>query len=311
LSTDRTGPVLALAVTGRVLEAGVLSGADDWLHLGSVPSGSEHGPPAVIDAVLDCAAELMARHSPLAVGLVVPGLIEERSGLAVSSVHLNWRDVPLARWLQEEVGVPVAFGHDVRAAALAEAQRGAGRGCRSLLYLSAGSGVAAAAVLDGRVLAGGRGRAGELGHLVVDGDGPACRCGSRGCVESLGSARALVRRYRAAVGGPAAPSAVEVLRRARTGDEAAAAVHRDAVEALAAGLAPAVAMLDPRRVVVGGWPALAGADALPDLRAALARRLGSHADPALVPAALGDRGTRLGAALLARTRLGDRRAPRA
>ncbi|MEY9941486.1 ROK family protein [Streptacidiphilus sp. MAP5-3] len=314
------GDVLALEIAGDRIEAGVLGADGAWRHRESRPSDSALGSDAVIDALVDCATELSRRYTPVAAGVAVPGIVDERTGLAVFSAHLRWRDLPLPRWLADELGIPVAFGHDVRAAALAEAQFGAGQGSRSLLLLSLGAGVASAAVLDGRILVGGQGRAGELGHLVVQPDGPSCPCGGRGCVESLASTTALLARYREARGaadgttggaagggtGDAAVDAAEVVRRAHDGEPAAVAVWRQAVAALADALCAAVVVLDPKRVVLGGHFAetLRVADLLPqvcaDLSAALAERLTVQAPPALVPTTLHGQAGCLGAALLAR-----------
>ncbi|MEZ0069898.1 glucokinase [Streptacidiphilus sp. MAP12-20] len=259
---------------------------------------------AVVDAVLAGATDLTRRFAPDAAGVVVPGLVDEASGLALFSANLRWRDIPFPHWLAEELGIPVVLGHDVRAAALAEARFGAGRGCRSFLYVSLGDGVAAATVLDGRVLAGGHGRAGEIGHVVVRPDGPLCGCGLRGCVESLAGAPALVRQYREA-GGPPGLTAPEILRRPGS-DSAAEAARAAAVDALAAGLGPVIALLDPRRLVLGG-PLLQGVDVghLDRLHDALARRLGVPTLPDLQPAQLGATAACLGAALLARRETGQ------
>ncbi|MBF9072068.1 ROK family protein [Streptacidiphilus sp. NEAU-YB345] len=306
--------MLALEIAGDRIEAGVLGEDGSWRHRESRPSDSALGSDAVIDALVDCATELTRRYAPVAAGVAVPGIVDERTGLAVFSAHLHWRNLPLPSWLADELGIPVAFGHDVRAAALAEAQFGAGQGSRSLLLLSLGAGVASAAVLDGRVLIGGQGRAGELGHLVVRPDGPSCPCGGRGCVEALASTTALFGRYRATSGTTAEAAAdaagvvdaAEVVRRAHDGDPVAAAVWREAVEALAEALRAAVVVLDPKRVVLGGHfaEALRRAQVLPqvcaDLSAALAERLTVQTPPALVPTTLHGQAGCLGAALLAR-----------
>jgi glucokinase len=257
----------------------------------SRPTGRTAGPDAVLERLAEFAGDLAAGAA--AVGVAVPGLVDEASGVARASVNLGWRDVPLRRVLEERLGVPVAVTHDVRAAARAEAAEGAARGRSEWLLVTVGTGVGAAVVTGGAPYAGAHHAGGELGHLVVAPDGPECACGARGCVEALASAAAVERRY-----GRAVP-AQEVIARAGRGDADAAAVWRDAVEALAAGLAAAVVMLDPELIVVGGGLAGAGDALFEPLAVQLRRRLPFLEAPPVIPAALGaDAGWR-GAALLA------------
>ena len=149
----------------------------------------------------------------------------------------------------------------------------------------------AAVVLGGRPYAGAHGTGGELGHVMVDPDGPLCRCGARGCVETLASAAAIERRY----GGGA--TAKEI---ALGGDEQARRVWDEAIAALAAGLAGFVLTMDPERIVIGGGLAEAGDALFAPLADALAARLVLGDSPPVVPAALGNDAGCHGAAILAR-----------
>src|SRR4051812_8406733 len=264
---------------------------------GSRPTGREGGPDAVLAGLAAFASELAAAAGAVAVGVAVPGLVDEASGVARASVNLGWHDVPLRRHMEERLGLPVAVAHDVRAAARGEAAAGAARGRSDWLLVTLGTGGGAAVVVAGRPYAGAHGVGGELGHLVVAPDGPECACGARGCVEALASAAAVERRYAASTGR--AVPAEAVISRAGAGDAAAADVWRDAVAALAAGLGAAGVMLDPGLIVVGGGLAGAGPALFDPLTAELRRRLPFLAAPPVVPAALGaDAGWR-GAALLA------------
>ncbi|TBL29540.1 ROK family protein, partial [Verrucosispora sp. SN26_14.1] len=158
---------------------------------------------------------------------------------------------------------------------------------------------------------GAHGAAGELGHILVRPDGPPCGCGRAGCLESIASASAVARRYAALTAGsdvgcatgsgtpPTMVSAAEVAARAAAGEEIASRVWREAVAALADGLATGQALFDVETIVLGGGLAQAGAGLFDPLRAALRDRLTFHREPRLVPAALGDEAGCLGAALLA------------
>ncbi|MFH8386669.1 ROK family protein [Kitasatospora sp. NPDC018058] len=285
-----------------VAEDGTLRHTERWF------TRTEHGPEAVLETVLDCAAELAERFRPAAAGVAVPGIVDEGAGIAVLAANLGWRDVPVRHWLSEHLGIPVAFGHDVRAGGIAEARAGAGRGSRDFLFVPVGTGIAAAVMVDGRPLTGCRTRAGELGHLVVRPDGDPCACGARGCVETLASAAAVARRYATAT-GERDVTAQQVAERAATGDRAAGAVWQEAVDALADGLASAVTLLDPERVVIGGGLARAGEPYFAPLREALAARLTFQTMPELVPAELGHEAGCFGAGLLAQDLLAAGAAP--
>jgi glucokinase len=125
--------------------------------------------------------------------VAVPGIVDEAAGLAVFSQNLGWRDAPLRDMIAERTGLPTAFGHDVRTGALAEARLGAGRGCGDSLFLTIGTGISAALLLDGRPYSA-HGYAGEIGHVDVGRSEP-CACGATGCLEAIASAAAIARRH--------------------------------------------------------------------------------------------------------------------
>ncbi len=291
--------VVALEVGGAYVKGCVL-GSDDvlrdrerWL------TRPERGPDAVLETVLDCAAALARRSRAVAAGIVVPGVVDDSSGIAVLAGALGWRQVPVRSWAAEHLEVPVALGHDVRAGGLAEARLGAGRGSRNFLFVSVGTGIAAAWVLDGRVVPGSQGAGGELGHLVVRPGGELCHCGGRGCLETIASSPALTHRY-SRLARWRGVGAGELYHRADAGDTVARAVCAEAVEALAAVLATAVTLYAPELLVIGGELGDGGGERLAPLQGALARRLTFQSMPEVLPAAFGDRSGCMGAALLAR-----------
>jgi glucokinase len=252
------------------------------------------GAGAVADLVVRLVEEL--GDGAEAVGLVVPGLVDERRGVAVWSENLDWNDVPFAATVSERSGLPTVLGHDVRAGGLAESRLGAARGLRDVLFLPIGTGIAAALLLGGRLHAG-DGYAGEIGHTDV-GHGEPCVCGGRGCLEAIASAAAIARRYSTRT-GRATAGAEEVVRAAGEGDAAAVEVWDDALDALAVALAWVAGVLAPEVVVVGGGLSRAGSVLFEPLEERLRARLTFQRVPRLVPAELGDRAGCLGAALLA------------
>ena len=293
--------VVALDVGGTSMKAATVDRQCAVLTSHNIATGRRDGADAVVERVLATAAEQRASaerqgHNVRAAGLVVPGLVDEDRGVALAAANLDWRDVPFRARLAERLGVPVAFGHDVRAGGLAEGLLGAARGVRDYLFLAVGTGIAAAVVLDGRPYSG-RGYAGEIGHIVVDPDGPLCGCGARGCLESIASAAAIAEQYAARTGQRV--DAAMVSERVVKGDPDAQAVWHTAIDALAGALAAYANLLAPDLVVVGGGLASAGDTLLVPLATELDRRLRFQRRPRLVAAELGDQAGALGAALLA------------
>lgn len=291
--------VAALDVGGTSMKGALVRTDLRVVHQLRRATPRERGSEAVIEAMCDALAALAeAAGEPVAAaGVVVPGIVDERRGVAVLSTNLGWRNVPLAAVLAERLGRPVAFGHDVRAGAIAELALGAGQGKSDLLFLAIGTGVAGAFVVDGRPVVA-DGYAGEIGHLLVAPNGDPCTCGNRGCLETLASASALARRY-SALSGVEVTEAVEVERRLRAGDPVARRVWDDAVSALATAIAASITLLAPEVVVVGGGLSQAGDLLLQPLREQVAQRLTFQRVPRIVPATLGDQAGCLGAALLA------------
>ncbi|MBH1936091.1 ROK family protein [Streptomyces sp. AV19] len=301
--------VIALDVGGTGIKAALIGDADTrLLHETRRPTGRARGPEAVVEGILDLAAELYALgekelgEPPAAAGAAVPGIVDTRTGTAVYAANLGWRDLPLRDLLSRRLGgIPVALGHDARTAGLAEGRVGAGRGADRFLFVPLGTGIAGAIGIDGRVEEGANGSAGEIGHIAVrrGPDAPVCGCGARGCLETLASAAAIGRAW-AEASGNATADAADCARAVEAGDPAAARVWQDAIDALADGLVTGLTLLDPRTLIIGGGLAEAGETLFRPLRAAVAERVTFQKIPLIVPAALGDTAGCLGAGLLAR-----------
>jgi glucokinase len=280
--------VVAVDVGGTDIKAALVGGDGAALVDRSLPT--PRSPERIVDAV----AALVDELGPVAaVGMAVPGVVDDENGIAVWSENLGWSDVPFAALVRERCGLPTVLGHDVRTGALAETRVGAARGMSDVVYLSIGTGIAAGIVLGGRLHAGG-GYAGEIGHTPAGHDEP-CACGGRGCLEAIASAAAIARRYTVRSGRPAA-GAAEVL---AAGDPDALAVWDEALDALAGALAWVASVLAPEAIVIGGGLSRAGAALLDPLNDRIPRRLTFQRIPRLVPAALGDRAGCIGAGLLA------------
>jgi len=296
---------LAVDLGGTTLKGAVVGPDGRPLHRESCPTpdGGDDVTQALGDLLIrmrDRAAELGAEVA--AAGIVTPGIVDDGGGSVGYASNLGWRDVPLAELMAGRVGVPVAVGHDVRAAGLAERLLGEGRDEPELFYLAIGTGVAAAIFDDDEVLPGATRSAGEIGHIPVFPDGEPCTCGQRGCLEVYLSGAGLARRYAARTRG-AERTAEEIA--ARLGaDPAADEVWTEGVRALALGLATVTLTLDPSAIILGGGVARAGAALLEPVRAELDRLLAWRPAPRVAGSALGTEGGRIGAAALAFRRAG-------
>ncbi len=212
----------------------------------------------------------------LGLGLGVPGLVDVQSGTLLFGPNLGWRNVPLRAPLEAAFDFPVYVDNEANMATLGENYFGVARGAKSVLYVSAGVGLGGGIVLDGRVLPGAIGFAGEVGHMTMEPDGRRCNCGNHGCWETLVSQEAVFRRVRAAVtaGGASELTVVAgddlagltiplIAAAAQHGDAVAqAALHETAVW-LGVGLANLINALNPEIIVFGGILSLASDFVLP------------------------------------------------
>ncbi len=301
---------VGIDVGGTTVKAALVDAAAPSVVLARAVAQSPDPGPDAGAAVLAAAARLvdelrgqaadLGLPAPAAVGIAVPGIIDEPAGVAVFASAFDWSDEPVRDELSRRTGLPVAFGHDVRSAGLAEWRIGAGRGGDNVLLVALGTGIGAAVVVDGRLLTAG-GYAGQLGHVVVAPDGPLCGCGQRGCVGMLASARAIHHRYAAASGRSIGDvdGAREVAALVAAGDPVALGVWSDAIDHLVDMLVAAVTVLGPRRLVLAGGPSDAGELLVGPVRDRLAAALTFQRRPEVVAAELGSDAGVLGAALAA------------
>jgi glucokinase len=249
----------------------------------------------LVSLIAQAAARPPAGTQAVAVGIAVPGLVDERRGLAIHSENLGWRDRDLGAMFAAATGLPVALSQDVRAGARAEVRALPDGEAVSALFVPIGTGIGGAVILDGEVRAGPGNRAGELGHVRVGDASDACRCGRSGCLEAIASAVAIRRQYSERTGRDRDAAAVVEL--AGQGDPDAQAVWTRAIDALARVLSAADALLDLQIIVLGGGVSLAGDRLVGPLRAALLEHGSLDVDVRV--GRYGDRAGSLGAGLRA------------
>ena len=260
-----------------------------------VATAAAQGPDAVVAQLAAVAADAIRRQpGVVSVGIGVPGLYDPLNGTlrSLTNVPGDWAGRPVAGPVGEALGLPVVLINDARAFGLAELRLGAGRGARSMVGLTLGTGVGGVIAVDGRVVLGHDGTAGELGHQTIDPDGPWCNCGNRGCLEAFARADQIAIACSAA-------TAEEAFRRARAGDPRALAGLADIARYLGIGIANIVTVVTPDRVVIGGGIGAALDLLLPGIELELRRRvtMTSLDDVAVVAAGLGLWAGAIGAAI--------------
>jgi glucokinase len=277
-------------------------------------------PGAAEDAIAEAIRKLAAEYTVEAVGVGAAGLVDETRSIVRFAPNLGWREQPLRAVLEAATDLPVVVENDANTAAWAEYRFGAARGRDDVVMVTVGTGIGGALILGGALYRGRFGLSGEVGHLVVDPEGPPCGCGRRGCWEQFASGNALLRDARARAArerdrarlllqfGDGTPEGIEgahVTAAAHQGDPVALEAFEHAGYWLGRGLAEIAAVLDPGSYVIGGGVSEAG-----DLLLAPARRefathlMGADVRPRaeILAAALGNEAGVVGAAELARLR---------
>lgn len=276
---DVTGDARSVVATSTVATLGELGPAGVMARLGEV------GRTALVTAGAVDAA-----------GVGVPGLFDTEAGSIVlfSNLPGEWAGVPVREPLATAWSMPVAMINDARAMTLAETRMGAAAGCDTVIALALGTGIGGGVVVEGQLRYGPNGRAGEVGHQVLQVDGPLCGAGCRGCLESLAAAGVLARLAGAA-------TAADAVLAAAAGDERARAAIRVTARHIGHALANLVTVLHPDRIVIGGGVAAAGEELLGPIRDAVAELavLVPRAAYDIVPATLGPYAGAIGAALWA------------
>jgi glucokinase len=269
-----------------------------------------------IEATFALAHDLLAKAQPAAVGVSFGGPVDFGTGTVRLSHHVpGWEDTPLREMLEAEFGAPASVDNDANVAALGEHRFGAGQDCASMMYITVSTGVGGGWILNGQPWRGVEGMAGEIGHTVVDPDGPICLCGKRGCVERLASGPYMAQQAREwleaqpdrgqtlrtlARGNPEAITGKLLAQAANQGDDLASEALRIGAWALGAGIGNAANLVNPERFVLGGGVTKAGERWWEIVRRVARETALPEVHFEIVPAALGDDAPLWGAVALAK-----------
>lgn len=239
-------------------------------------------PEAIVDAVVHLVSELGQGHEVLGVGVAAAGFIDAEQAEIIYAPNLSWRNEPFKQKLQAKIDLPILIENDANAAAWAEYRFGAGRGYKHMIMLTIGTGVGGAVIANSKMLRGGYGIAGELGHIRMVPDGQLCGCGSRGCLESYASGTALLKNARrlAKSGDPKGRRLAElelengklkgeqVYQAIVEGDAGALELLAEVGTWLGSAISSLTAVLDPEVAVIGGGVSQAGELLLDPIRKA-------------------------------------------
>ncbi|CAM3978598.1 ROK family protein [Corallococcus sp. ZKHCc1 1396] len=260
-------PTLGIDLGGTSVRAAVVDAKGKVLSSAKV-AVTDRKPQGVVETIAQAADEALKRSGVKVDGCGVgaAGQIHKDSGVISVAPNLGWRNVPLGDLLQKRLGFGVKVVNDLSAAAWGELQAGAGRGAQDMLVVFVGSGVGSAIIADGRLVQGGGGVAGELGHIKVVPGGRLCGCGEHGCLEAyvgghnliaqtkelLASGRSRILESLIADSDPDSITPVTLEKAADAGDAEAKELHERASRFLAIAVANQVTVLNPSRLLLGG-----------------------------------------------------------
>jgi glucokinase len=237
-------------------------------HLTEAHRGRRHVTDRIVAAVKEALEQDGTPAGKVAaLGIGLPGPVDPAAGVVISPANLpGFRNVPLNRILSRATGIPSFLHHDAHLAALGEHRRGAARGASELIYVTVSTGIGAGLILRNELYAGAGGIAGEIGHIVVQRGGPRCRCGNSGCLEAIASGTGIAHAAAtlapenpdSALHGIAEPTAADVVRAARAGDQLASCILDTAGAYLGIGLGTLVNLFNPQVIVLGGSVLKAG-----------------------------------------------------
>lgn len=305
---------LAFDLGGTELRAALVGDGGKLLAFASMPTRARDGPNAVIEQIAMLAEKICSDvpdAKPLGIGIGAPGPLDPVAGILTAPPTLSgWREVPLARLLQDRLNLPVRLENDANAAALGEWRFGAGRGAASLVFVTVSTGIGGGVISDGRIMHGRRGLAGEIGHMTITSESERCLCGAVGCFEAVASGTALGRRA-TALTKPGDGSALRtlsndgevtgrhVVEAARGGDETALGLMDQEARWLGIGFTNLLHLYSPDMIVMGGGISH-GYDLLRRaIEATIHERvMPAYRDVPVVPAQLGSHAGLIGAASL-------------
>ena len=287
--------VIAVDVGGTGIKCALIDSQLNVLETAHTPTpkGDRTGE-ATVGAIANLYGNFARKYEILALGLAVPGTLDEPNGIARWAGNLQWQDLKIVELVKNKLNIPVAFRHDVRAGAYAEQQLGSLKGVLNGIFIPIGTGIASAIILDGEIRTA-DGYAGEVGHISVGSDRE-CVCGRKGCLEATSSTLAISSEYSKRTGKDL--STLEIVNIVNS-DNTANQVWQEAIKGISSALLNLTTLLAPEVIVIGGGLSESGELLLSSLRADLYSHLTFQRKPELKLAHFGSRSGTVGCGLIA------------
>ena len=261
---------IGIDVGGMSIKAGLVDEEGNILFKHSCPTGVERGYVAVIRDIAQLGLATVEKagrrmDEVKAIGIGIPGIMDQRTGIIPFCTNLAWHDVPIIEEMKQYTDLPVYVDNDATVAGLAESVKGVSAGTQNSVFITLGTGVGGGVVLNGKVFSGAHGVATEIGHMVTVAGGLPCTCGKRGCWERYASATALIRAGRVLCaekpsctlmkhvdGDIRTITAKDVIDLAMAGDADCVKIFDDYIYHLVVGLTNLINVYDPEVIVLGG-----------------------------------------------------------
>jgi glucokinase len=298
--------ILVLDLGGTQFRLALANRDGKLLSRYAAPTDAEESQQRLIQRISKAIRELTSDidlKQVLGMGVAAAGLVNPGTGVLLYSPNLpRLRNVPLKALLEQEIKAPVWLANDASLAALGEHRFGAGRGFSHLVYITVSTGIGGGVIIDNALFLGSQGFAAEIGHMVIDPDGPRCACGNVGCLEALASGSAIARMALEEISKGKASTitglaghdlskvtAEMVARAARSGDPLASEIMERAGTSLGIGVVNLLHLFDPELVIIGGGVSRAGELILAPVRKVIAERaMPGFRQAKIVLSALGD-----------------------
>lgn len=202
--SEKLKKYIGIDIGGMTVKGIIIDEEGNTLIEDRIATGSEDGGNSMCKNIVAMikkmlAAAKVAKTEVVGVGMGCPGLIDSKNGMVVFAGNLSLENFPLARGVEEKIGLPVKITNDANAAALGEAKFGAGKQYQNSILVTLGTGVGGGIIVDGKLFEGGNSAGTEIGHMVIETDGYPCTCGRKGCFECYSSATALMRKTKEAM----------------------------------------------------------------------------------------------------------------
>jgi glucokinase len=320
-ATSKSDYVVGVDLGGTKILAGVFDGATRCVSRSKMTTKAERGAAGVIGRIVRCVQDAvdecdLTLKQVKAVGIGSPGSVDSEAGRVVFAGNLGWNNIPLRKELERRLGLPVVIENDCNICIIGVHQEEFAAKPRNMVGLFVGTGIGGGLILNGKLFSGAAGMAGELGHMVIDVNGPKCTCGNRGCVEALSSRTAIFRRIQDEVKRGDKTILTEMLgdaleglrsgdlRKAlKRGDKMVTNVIEDAAHYIGVAVGNLVNIFNPELVVVGGGVMEQMAEAMMPIITETAMEgafNGTTRGLRILPSKLGDDAGITGAAVLAR-----------